>query len=248
MKSPALFFSFIRELFFPEGCALCGKALYRPKEAWYGLCGGCREKMSGALSFENRCSICGRPLISEIGVCLSCRNGQERSFDRVITLFPYTGEYERLLKSYKFKEKLRIGRFFAECLKRGARQFPEFGGLVPVPPRPGKIKKNGWDQIEYLARLLEKPGRIYPSEETTPGKPLPVCRCLKRLPSLSQKELNRDERRYNLKGRIELIAKVPETAIIFDDVYTTGSTMDACAEVLKKSGARRVFGICLFYD
>jgi predicted amidophosphoribosyltransferase len=121
-------------------------------------------------------------------------------------------------------------------------EFPD-AAWVPVPPRPGKIKKNGWDQIEYLARLLEKGIR-----RTDSGVQRQVSRCLKRLPSLSQKELNRDERRHNLNGRILASSNVPRTAVLFDDVYTTGSTMDACAGALKNSGAERVYGVCLYYD
>jgi predicted amidophosphoribosyltransferase len=40
----------------------------------------------------------------------------------------------------------------------------------------------------------------------------------------------------------------PKTAILIDDVMTTGSTMDICASVLKAGGAERVYGVCLFYD
>jgi predicted amidophosphoribosyltransferase len=88
----------------------------------------------------------------------------------------------------------------------------------------------------------------------------PVCRCLARLPSESQKELNREDRQNNLRKKIILKnagkpcagpggqTTVPRRAVLFDDVYTTGSTMDACAEALKSGGAEKVYGICLFYD
>jgi predicted amidophosphoribosyltransferase len=35
---------------------------------------------------------------------------------------------------------------------------------------------------------------------------------------------------------------------LFDDVITTGSTLDACAEALKEDGAEQVYGMNLFYD
>jgi predicted amidophosphoribosyltransferase len=170
----------------------------------------------------------------------------------VFSLFPYQGEYRKILKAYKFGSRRNLGRFLRECLVRAA--FSPFwdntfsagpagtGAVtwVPVPPRPGKIRKTGWDQVEYLAKLLEKDGRT-------------VCRCLRRLSSDTQKILDREKRRINLRGKILVQddygrGKIPETVLVFDDVYTTGSTMDACAEALKSSGTVTVYGICLFYD
>jgi predicted amidophosphoribosyltransferase len=108
--------------------------------------------------------------------------------------------------------------------------------LVPVPPRPGKIRKTGWDQVAYLASRVS---RIYR---------LPVYHCLKRLPSGTQKELNREDRKTNLRGKILCTRKPPSRALLFDDVITTGSTLDACAAALKADGAAEVYTLCLFYD
>jgi predicted amidophosphoribosyltransferase len=143
-----------------------------------------------------------------------------------------------LVKSYKFGGARRVGHFYVECLKKGREALGcgKEAVWVPVPPRPGKIKKTGWDQIEHLARLMAGSYKI------------PVSRCLKRLPSISQKELDREQRRTNLKGRILTVSEAPETVILFDDIYTTGSTLDACAQALKNGGSRRVYGVCLYYD
>jgi predicted amidophosphoribosyltransferase len=107
---------------------------------------------------------------------------------------------------------------------------------IPVPPRAGKLKTAGWDQVELIARTLEKLYHV------------PVLRCLKRLASKTQKELGKSERMTNLKGRIVCRGGAPEEAVIVDDVFTTGATMNVCAEALKEAGVRKVHGICLFYS
>jgi ComF family protein len=222
------------------------------EDAWYGLCRNCRERFP--ILPEKRCSSCGRPLIAEQDQCLPCRNGERRAFDGAFILYPYTGKYRELLKAYKFGKAASLGNFFATKLIEAYTEFSPFAGAitgeaasvagtappvwVPVPPRPGKIRRTGWDQIAYLSRRLNK------------GYPLiaPVNACLRRLPSKSQKELNRENRKTNLKGRIQCVKKPPALAILFDDVFTTGSTLDACAGALKEGGAERVYALCLFYD
>jgi len=207
------------------------------------------------LAMEKRCEICGRQLISEKGSCLSCREKSlpaneacDSGLIRPRALFPYTGMFKTILASYKFGKSLALGKFFTRCLLDESLRITAFKGAswVPVPPKPGKIKRQGWDQIEFLAALLEKSNKNS-KDKIAEGK-LPVCRCLKRLPSRSQKELNREERRGNLKDRIVCSIKAPRIALIFDDVITTGATLNSCAEALLENGAEKVYGLCLFYD
>jgi ComF family protein len=164
----------------------------------------------------------------------------------VDVLYPYAGKYRLLLVAYKFGRRLDLGNFLAEKIARTLTAISVREGLdrraalVPVPPRPGKVKKAGWDQVEYLSRRLEaQRGNM---------AAIPVLRCLERLPSKIQKELGREERLKNLQGRIRLSGKAPRIAIIIDDVMTTGATLDACASVLKQNGTEKVYGLCLFHD
>jgi len=234
---------FLREFFFQHGCSVCGQPCTSLDEAWYGLCDDCRGRIEQEFA-ETRamesCEHCGRPLISEKGQCLSCRRTEPLAFDRAIVLFPYAGKYRKLLASYKFDKRIALGNFFAEIIIKTLEEksIPLETGIVPVPPRPGKIRKTGWDQVEYIARLLEKDKNCDHH----------VIRCLKRLMSKSQKELSRKNRQTNMKGRIISKKQPPKTALIIDDVITTGSTLEACASALKENGAQTVYALCLFYD
>jgi ComF family protein len=235
----------VREFFFPRGCALCGETLLTREETLFGLCGSCRAKI-GFFTEDNGtgfCGCCGRPLVSEIGRCLPCREQGERLCERIAVVYPYSGRCRKLLGEYKFGRNTALGSFLSERLKEactrllasdpGMSMNADF--LVPIPPRPGKLRKTGWDQVEYLARLLKRDG-------------FPVYRCLRRLSSLSQKKLNREERLRNLRDRFVVTRRPPPAVILFDDVITTGATLEACAGALKNAGTGKVYGVCLFYD
>jgi ComF family protein len=237
MKKIISLFLEVKNFLFPDFCVLCGCSL-SGDEIRLSLCVDCRDSLVPVQG--DRCRMCGKPLVSEKETCLSCRNGAAPSCDRLCMLFPYIGKYRKLLASYKFGKKTALADFFAEKVLEAKDRNLDLkeASIVPVPPRPGKIKSGGWDQVDFLVKRIKKIGKERVS----------VYRCLKRRKSKVQKRLNRTDRMENLKGRIFMDGAAPKTALIIDDVMTTGSTIEVCSAELKKGGAEKVYGLCLFYD
>jgi ComF family protein len=236
MKTINKLFLQVVHFLYPGNCILCNGKLIFPKEIHYSLCCSCEKSITPNL--DTKCNLCGKPLISEIETCLSCRNN-ESSFTRIFLLYPYIGKYRKLLTEYKFKANRFLANFFADKILEIILEEESLNDvtIVPVPPRPGKVKHTGWDQVDYLVKRMKK-NNLCP----------PVFCCLKRRKSKVQKSLNRKERMDNLKGKIYLNKIPPKKVLVIDDVLTTGSTLEICASELKKGGAETVYGLCLFYD
>jgi Predicted amidophosphoribosyltransferases len=167
---------------------------------------------------------------------MRCR-AAERAFDSAYPLFPYSGPFGRLLVAYKVERRRSLAPFFATALEEAIAELWPDRVIVPVPPRPGKMRRQGWDQMEEIARILERRG-------------LAVERPLERRRSAEQKRLGRSGRGENARSAYALKkgAASPSSPLIIDDVMTTCATIDACARALKQGGAETVVALALAAD
>ncbi len=226
------------------------------------LCETCiKEKFEKSLEFrishdKEFCQNCSRHLISEKEFCTACRAGLEeekptalentsekQECDKIFAIYPYQADIGKTLIQWKNFNNKVFAEFFAQIIAQFINSKEELQNIeiVPVPPRPKKMKTKGWDQIEDLCSQLETCHKIK------------VERLLKRRDGVSQKKLSSKLRKSNLKGKIyqtklKANQKIPKTLIIIDDVITTGSTLNSCAKVLKDLGCEQVFGLSIFFD
>lgn len=220
-----------------EKCAVCGK-----KCSFVPICSDCKDDFFSVQKIgQGFCARCGKKLISEKDKCVECRNeGILKNLDRVFPLFSYRLWNTNLLCRWKLKGERNLSFFFAELVKdRILDMFEKFGefSIVPVPPRPGKIKREGWDQIEELSVILE---RLYGFK---------IFRILGRESLEQQKTLDREKRLLTIGSAYFVKDKkspLPEKVCIIDDVMTTGATLEGIATVLKKNGVKEVFAVTLF--
>lgn len=179
--------------------------------------------------------------------CMVCREKPVlTSTDRVLTLFSYRLWNRELMFRWKMLGERNFSPLFANLLCEVLRKMGE-SVLIPVPPRKGKIRKNGWDQIEELSIFLEKRYGFR------------VLRILERKSTGQQKKLSRSERLESIKTAYTMAAppvleralkpfsgRLPEQVCIIDDVCTTGSTLESCAQLLKAAGIKKVSAVTLF--
>lgn len=104
--------------------------------------------------------------------------------------------------------------------------------IVPVPLHSRRKRKRGFNQAEIVAKVL--------SENT--GIAMDAG-AVKRIKATSpQKELGDKGRKRNIRGAFAVQKNVKgENIVLIDDIYTTGSTLDEAARVLKKAGAENVY-------
>ena len=167
---------------------------------------------------------------------MRCR-GVERSFDSAYPLFSYAGTVRELVSAYKKKRRRSLAPLFADLFAKAIQEKWPDRVIVPIPPRPGKLRTTGWDQVEDITRILERRG-------------FPVTRPLERRHSKEQKKLGRGERGVNatLAYVLKPGAIPPERPLLLDDVLTTCATIDACARALKGGGAVSVVAVVFAAD
>lgn len=233
----------INSLLAPRFCVLCGAIVLFPDD--YPLCTACAEAIlsqANAMAPLDRCASCGKPLISEHDRCTRCRV-TTYGFDSAFPLFSYSGDVRLLILAYKTGGRRSLAGLFAHLI--AAVLVERYPGriLVPVPPRPGKLRRKGWDQIEDIAKVLEH------------RYGFTVQRILVRSGDNQQKGLGLEARAANMRGtiRVECERKgrhpaIPENPVVLDDVFTTGATLSACADVLKAAGSYRVDAISIAAD
>ena len=226
--------NFLLDIIFPIECLGC-----RKEGAW--LCQKCLDKFDLLDSFS--CPFCGLK-VKNGEICKSCRD--KFVLDGMIIATSYNNE---ILKKaihtlkYKFVPDIAeiLGKFLTQAITKTNRFEPSEYKLIPIPLHKKRLLKRGFNQAEFLCQDLTKSFGL----ELLSG-------ALKRKRQTdSQASLLKEQRIKNIQGAFVCIQpeKVKDKKIILiDDVFTTGSTIQEAAKVLKEAGCIEVWGLTLAHD
>ncbi len=220
----------ITDLFFPKRCTICDKVI--PDDT--GICKQCKKKirpLQGAV-----CMKCGKKLGDDRLYCHDCSR-REHLYKRNYAVFEYPVIRESLYR-FKYRGRAEYAAYYAReayKLHGTCLEHLQADAVVPVPLHKSRLRRRGYNQAEELARELSKlinvpvyAGYIGRIKATKPLKTLDVR-----------------ERQNNLKKAFLIIQNDVKlkTIIVVDDIYTTGATLDAVAEVCKVAGVERVYSL-----
>ena len=221
----------ILDILFPARCAVCDQVLPFGK---HEICAGCQINIK--YLGNQICLRCGKEVKEGEEYCYDCRK-RSHCFDQGRAVFSY--EFIRLsLYRFKYAGRKEYAKFYAKSIALRLKEQKEIWqpqALVPIPLHPKKQKKRGYNQAEEIAVELGKiwnipviTNLVYRTKNTRP-----------------MKEIVGTDRQNNLKKAFKLGTNDVKlkTIIIMDDIYTTGSTMDAVAGECRKAGVEKIYFI-----
>ena len=221
------------DLIFPRRCAVCDEAVDR---LGYGVCKACASKI--VYIRAPFCMKCGKQLKQEGELCTDCIK-KKHKFLQGVALYDYGSMADSIFR-FKYAGRQEYASFYGKDMyERYGRwlQAVRPDALIPVPVHASKKRLRGYNQSELIAQALSK----------LSGIPVNTSLVIRQKKTLPQKSLSGQERQNNLKRAFKIHRNDVKlnTIVIIDDIYTTGSTIDAMTEALMESGIQRVYFMTL---
>lgn len=212
-------------------CVGCGAPVSTPT----ALCASCQKprRVEGIL-----CEHCGTPVphaCLRCGICFQwpsalkavrsdgwLDDGQRRWLHAV-----KYGRWSQLIPRYPFS-----------LMACQSMDLPPDCQIIPVPLHPKRWIERGFNQSELIAKALAD--RI--------GLAICADGLLRSGTNAYQARLGKNRRDQNVKGRFTWNPRVavPKSALLIDDVFTTGATVTACARAMARAGVEQIYGWTLF--
>ena len=211
-------FTKIVDLIFPRACGFCGQKINQRYT--------CRKCLNILEYYQEK-------------VVLYPKNGN--SYDKLICGFEYKSYMKNKMLQYKFENKRYLAKTFGDLLAHRLERYNICADLIiPVPIHYKRELKRGYNQSAYIAKFV--------SELTNVPLKSDVLVKIKNNPKQSLLELK--ERKENVKNVYAVENNEPvkdKSIILVDDIYTTGTTSNECARVLKLAGAKEIIVATVLY-
>lgn len=206
------------------------------------VCDGCKDKP--VCIEEPRCKKCSKPLLSsEQEYCYDC-SVKNFHYQRGYSLWLYDGLMQKSMIAFKYNGRKEYASYYAnEIVTHFTKEIRSINPdvIMPIPVHPARRRQRGYNQAELLALELGRRLHILVRSDV-------LIRTVKTRP---QKGLSNIERMKNLEKAFAVNevykdeCRMYHKVMLVDDIYTTGSTIEACSKILLSSGAGEVYYVTL---
>lgn len=207
------------------------------------------------LLFPPKCMFCG-DIIKRNQICEKCKSHIQylkinpetfvpsrnfKNIDKCISFYYYDGIVRKAVIFAKFKSCRRMLNDFFKYTDFDFKQFFEQNNidyLISMPYHKSKLTDHIYDLPQEIVKIIAK------RYDIKSDKIIVKIRKTK-----NQHNLKREERKTNLKDAFKVTKDIKgKNIVIFDDVVSTGGSLEEAAKTLKKAGAAKVFAITFAYN
>jgi len=216
---------------YPRRCPACHE-ISTPRGAL--ICDDCRPSFSRVK--QPFCLRCGKEIgLANRELCYDCA-ARPKKFEQCVSLFNYNDTARESMAYFKYRGRQEYADYYIEEMLRSygdTLRRMQLQLILPVPVHRTRLLERGYNQAELLAKRLGQALEV----------PVVTDLLVRNKQTQAQKKLNPAAREQNLADAFACTGDLKgiDRLLLVDDIYTTGSTLSACAGVLKAAGAKKVF-------
>jgi competence protein ComFC len=220
----------ILDLIFPKTCLGCRK------EGKY-ICDNCLVKVQ---FLKSVCPYCEKASIDGF-THIKCQ--MKFGLDGLTSVWDYDGVIRKAIQALKYKYSTEVGKELSgrivDWLISNIELIPNSSVLTPIPLHWHRQNVRGFNQSIEVGKEVA---------DAMNWKFIPDL-LIKEQQTISQVELSVEKRKQNLQNVFSVnpnyILSTLHSILVFDDVFTTGSTLREAAKVLKRAGVVKVWGLTI---
>lgn len=212
----------VEKVIFPPCCLICGKVNSNI------LCKECKKQIYEKAIFK-----------------IENNKNEELYFQKHIYIFKYREKIRNLILDYKFNEKSYLYKIFSKMIIKNEKIcgiLQKYDIIIPVPIHKKRKKQRGYNQSELIAKEIANKIQNLKYQDNILEKTKNT---------LPQSSLSKKQRKENSQNVYKITNKekiINKRIVIFDDIYTTGSTVNAISKILKENGAKEIIILTIAKD